>query len=62
MGIISRILLIILVIIFFLAILGLGWNTIFEGIKKGADKIGITSIVENATSSGMKSSKIPQGI
>jgi hypothetical protein len=56
MGIISRILLIILVIIFFLAVLGLGWNTFFEGIKKGADKIGITSIVENATSSGIKSS------
>jgi hypothetical protein len=50
MGIISRLLLIILIIIFFLAIVGLGWNTVFEGVKKGADKIGITSIIENATS------------
>ncbi len=52
MGIVLRILLIILVIVFFLAILGLGWNTFFEGVKKGADKIGITSIVENVSSSG----------
>jgi uncharacterized membrane protein len=51
MGILSRIILIILVIVFFLAILGLGWNTFFEGIKKGADKLGITSIIENATGS-----------
>ena len=49
MGILSRILLIILIIVFFLVILGLGWNTFFEGLKKGADKIGITSIIENAT-------------
>ena len=52
MGILSLIILIILVIVFFLAILGLGWNTFFEGIKKGADKLEITSIIENATSSG----------
>ena len=51
MGILSRIILIILVIVFFLAILGLGWNTFFEGIKKGADKLGITSIIQNATGS-----------
>ena len=44
MGILSLIILIILVIVFFLAILGLGWHTLFEGIKKGADKLGITSI------------------
>ena len=51
MGILSRIILIILVIVFFLAILGLGWNTFFEGIKKGVDKLGITSIIENTTGS-----------
>jgi hypothetical protein len=39
----------IIVIIVFLAILGLGWDTFFSGIRKGADKIGISSIVENAT-------------
>jgi hypothetical protein len=39
----------IIVIIVFLAILGLGWDTFFSGVRKGADKIGISSIVENAT-------------
>jgi flagellar basal body-associated protein FliL len=48
MGILSLIILIILVIVFFLAILGLGWNTFFEGVKKGADKIGITSMTSSA--------------
>lgn len=38
----------ILVIIFFLAIVGLGFNTFFSGVKKGADKLGITPIVETA--------------
>ena len=57
MGILSRIILIILVIVFFLAILGLGWNTFFEGIKKGVDKLGITSIIENATGSSTEITK-----
>ncbi len=39
----------IIVVIFFLAIVGLGWDTFFGGVKKGADKLGITSIVEDAT-------------
>lgn len=39
----------IIVIIFFLTIIGLGWDTFFGGVKKGADKLGITSIMENAT-------------
>lgn len=38
----------ILVIIFFLAIVGLGFDTFFSGVKKGADKLGITPIVETA--------------
>jgi hypothetical protein len=38
----------ILIIIFLLALLGLGWDTFFSGVKKGADKVGITSIVESA--------------
>jgi hypothetical protein len=57
MGILSRIILIILVIVFFLAILGLGWNTFFEGIKKGVDKLGINSIIENATGSSTEITK-----
>ena len=39
----------IIVIIVILAIIGLGWKTFISGVMKGADKIGITSIVKNAT-------------
>jgi hypothetical protein len=39
----------IIVAMAFLAIIGLGWDTFFEGVKKGADRVGITSIVENVT-------------
>jgi hypothetical protein len=56
MGIIARI----LIIIFLLALIGLGWDTFVSGVKKGANKVGITpkvqglahgaiEIVENAT-------------
>jgi hypothetical protein len=38
----------ILVIIFFLAIIGLGFDTFFSGVKKGADKLGIMPVVESA--------------
>jgi hypothetical protein len=41
-GIIARI----LIIIFLLALIGLGWDTFVSGIKKGADKVGITPIVQ----------------
>jgi hypothetical protein len=44
----------IIVIIVILAILGLGWNTFFAGVKKGADRIGIGSIVENATNNTLE--------
>jgi hypothetical protein len=43
--------------IVFLAIIGLGWNTFFEGVQKGADKVGITSIIENATKSATEIAK-----
>jgi hypothetical protein len=56
MGIITGI----LIIIFLLALIGLGWDTFALGVKKGADKVGstpiirglahgATEIVENAT-------------
>jgi hypothetical protein len=32
-----------------LAIIGLGWQGFFGGVKKGADKLGITSLVTNLT-------------
>lgn len=32
-----------------LAIIGLGWHTFFVGVKKGADKIGLTPIIRNIT-------------
>jgi hypothetical protein len=38
----------IIVIIVFLAILGLGWDTFFSGVKKGVDRIGVGQIVDNA--------------
>jgi hypothetical protein len=42
MGIIAGILIIILL----LALIGLGWDTVVSGVKKGADKVGITPIVQ----------------
>lgn len=41
----------IIAIILFLAIIGLGWDTFFSGVLKGADKIGITPIIKNITDS-----------
>jgi hypothetical protein len=41
----------IIVFVVFLAILGLGWDTFFSGIKKGADRIGIGSVLDTATNS-----------
>jgi hypothetical protein len=38
----------ILIIIVLLAILGLGWDTFVSGVKKGADKAGLTPIVQGA--------------
>jgi hypothetical protein len=38
----------ILIIIVLLALLGLGWDTFVSGVKKGADKVGITPIVQRA--------------
>jgi hypothetical protein len=38
----------ILIIIVLLALLGLGWDTFVSGVKKGADKVGITPIVQGA--------------
>jgi hypothetical protein len=29
-----------------LALIGLGWDTVVSGVKKGADKVGITPIVQ----------------
>ena len=36
----------ILIIIVLLALLGLGWDTFVSGVKKGADEVGITPIVQ----------------
>jgi hypothetical protein len=46
MGIIT----IIIVILIFLAIVGLGVDTFFAGVMKGADELGITPLVSNITS------------
>ena len=51
------ILVLIVVGVLFLAIIGLGWNTFIEGVWKGADKIGIASIIENVTQSATEITK-----
>ena len=38
-----------LIIIVLFALLGLGWDTFVSGVKKGADKVGITPILQRAT-------------
>jgi hypothetical protein len=38
----------ILIIIILLALLGLGWDTFVSGVKKGADKAGLSSILQGA--------------
>ena len=38
-------------------LIGLGWDTFVSGVKKGADKVGITSIIENATSGAREIAK-----
>ena len=47
----------IIVAIVVLAVLGLGWDNFFAGVKRGADKIGITSLIENATNSATEMAK-----
>ena len=39
----------ILVVIVILALVGLGWNTFFGGVKKGIEKIGNLPEVKNLT-------------
>ena len=41
----------IIAIVLFLAIIGLGWETFFTGVIKGADKIGIMPFIKNLTDS-----------
>jgi Tfp pilus assembly protein PilO len=45
----GTIVLVVIVILVILAIIGLGWQGFFGGVKKGADKLGITSLVTNLT-------------
>ena len=42
-------LLIIIAGVLILAIVGLGWQTFFGGVQKGADKVGITKAIKNIT-------------
>jgi flagellar basal body-associated protein FliL len=42
-------LLIIIVGVLILAIIGLGWQTFFGGVQKGAEKVGITKAIKNIT-------------
>jgi len=45
----------IVIAVIILAILGLGWQTFFAGVKKGADKVGLTSIMKNITNQAKQS-------
>jgi hypothetical protein len=36
----------ILIIIFLLALIGLGWDSFVSGVERGADKVGIMPIVQ----------------
>jgi hypothetical protein len=47
----------IIVAIVILAVLGIGWDNFFAGVKRGADKIGVTSLIENATDSATEMAK-----
>jgi hypothetical protein len=38
----------VLVAITFLAIVGLGWDTFFEGVKKGADRVAASYFSSNS--------------
>jgi hypothetical protein len=51
MGIITWIIIAVII----LAIMGLGWQTFFAGVKKGADKVGLTSIMKNFTDQAKQS-------
>ena len=48
-------LLIIIVGVLILAIMGLGWQTFFGGVQKGAEKVGITKALKNITNDIQKS-------
>jgi hypothetical protein len=41
--------LLIIAFIAILAVIGLGWKTFFAGVQRGADKIGLTPIIQNLT-------------
>ena len=45
----------IVIAVVILAIMGLGWQTFFAGVKKGADKVGLTSVVKNITDQAKQS-------
>jgi hypothetical protein len=48
-------LLIIIAGVLILAIMGLGWQTFFGGVLKGAEKVGITKAIKNITNDIQKS-------
>jgi flagellar basal body-associated protein FliL len=48
-------LLIIIAGVLILAIMGLGWQTFFGGVQKGAEKVGITKAIKNIANDIQKS-------
>ncbi len=43
--------------IIILAILGLGWQTFFSGVLKGAQKIGLNPVIKNLTNEAKEGAK-----
>jgi hypothetical protein len=43
--------------IIILAILGLGWQTFFSGVLKGARKIGLNPVIKNFTNEAKEGAK-----
>ena len=48
-------LLMIIIGVLILAIMGLGWQTFFGGVQKGAEKVGITKAIKNIANDIQKS-------
>ncbi len=43
------IILIIVIVVVVLAVIGLGWETFFAGVQKGAEKVGISKALKDIT-------------
>ncbi len=56
MVIFRSILLIIVIVVMVLAVIGLGWQTFFAGVQRGAEKVGITKALNHFLPDAINSS------